>query len=39
VAQGRAGDAGGSRLASLRRLLGAGERPGESREDKELGIQ
>ena len=39
VAQGRAGDAGGSRLASLRRLLGAGERPGESREDKELGVQ
>ena len=39
VAQGRAGDAGESRLASLRRLLGAGERPGEAREDKELGVQ
>ena len=39
VAQGRAGEAGESRLVSLRRLLGAGERPGESREDKELGVQ
>jgi ribosome biogenesis GTPase / thiamine phosphate phosphatase len=39
VAQGRAGDAGESRLVSLRRLLGAGERPGETREDKELGVQ
>lgn len=39
VAQGRAGEAGASRLASLRRLLGAGERPGEAREDKELGVQ
>ena len=39
VAQGRAGEAGASRLASLRRLLGAGERPGGTREDKELGVQ
>jgi ribosome biogenesis GTPase len=39
VAQGRAGEAGESRLVSLRRLLGAGERPGEAREDKELGVQ
>jgi ribosome biogenesis GTPase len=39
VAQGRAGEAGESRLASLRRLLGAGERPGETREDKELGVR
>lgn len=39
VAQGRAGDAGGARLASLRRLLGAGDRPGEAREAKELGVQ
>jgi len=38
VAEGRAGAAGPARLASLRRLLGAGERAGETRDDKELGV-
>ncbi|GGG57916.1 putative ribosome biogenesis GTPase RsgA [Kocuria dechangensis] len=38
VAEGRAGAAGPSRLASLRRLLGAGARAGELRDEKELGV-
>jgi len=39
VATGRAGSAGASRLASLRRLLGAHDRVGETRDEKELGVQ
>jgi ribosome biogenesis GTPase len=37
VAQGRAGEAGAARLASLRRLLGAGDP--DARQDKELGVR